>query len=257
MTSLVQIERRGHVALLWMCDSARRNALSVALVTELLDALRGSEIADARAIVIGSREKAFCAGADIRDMLESGWLEASSDQHDAVTPPHLFEAIESDSRLIIAAVDGLALGGGVELCLACDLVVAATGASFMLPELGLGVLPNTALARLPALIGMRAAADLILTRRRIMADEALRLGLISSIAEEGFAMEQAVASAQTIVSTTPPRVLAAARRQLRGAPGWYAIRAILNEMDPGEWREGTSAFVEKRTPNYDPFWAAR
>lgn len=256
MTPLVETERRGDVALIWLADAARRNALSVALVTSIIEALAASRATGARAVVIGSREKAFCAGADIRDMLDSGWLDVTSGEQAVITPPALFELIEADSRPVIAAVDGLALGGGVELCLACDLVIAGAGASFTLPELGLGVLPNTALARLPALIGARAAADMILTRRRVMVDEALRLGLVSAVADERGAIEHAVATAQSIVSTTPPAALAAAKRLLRRPPEWPAIRAMLGAMDPAEWREGTSAFVGKRPPDYERLWAA-
>ena len=254
MTSLVEIERRDHLAILWMIDSARRNALSVALVTQLIDALRSTKADGARGVVIASREKAFCAGADIRDMLENGWLDAGPGTVAHVTPPDLFQAIENEARPVVAAVDGLALGGGVELCLACDLVFAAASASFMFPELGLGVLPNTALARLPELIGARAAAGLILTRRRIDAAEAARLGLVNIAVEAPSAVEEAVATCRNIIDNTPPVAFAAAKRTLRGGRDWGGIRSILAEIDPTEWREGTSAFLEKRRPEYEQFW---
>lgn len=251
--SLVRVERRGHVALIWMVDSARRNALSVPLVTQLMTALTLSRDAGARAVVIASREKAFCAGADIRDMLDSGWLEACPGDA-GITPPDLFEAIERDGRPIIAAVDGAAIGGGVELCLACDLVVASSASSFILPELGLGVLPNTALARLPHVIGARAAARLILSTAKVDAAEAFRLGLVSEIAEGPSAVDRAVALGQNIVDRMPPTAFAAAKRNLRQGPDWPAIRSMLAEMNSAEWREGTTAFIEKRRPDYDPFW---
>ncbi|MEG3126121.1 enoyl-CoA hydratase/isomerase family protein [Sphingomonas sp. GB1N7] len=254
MTILVNVERRDAVSVIWLTDAARRNALSVALVTQLLDALATSRSDGARAVVLASREKAFCAGADIRDMLESGWLDAKPGEEGAPTPPDLFAAIEADGRPIIAAVDGLALGGGVELCLSCDLVVASPTASFMFPELGLGVLPNTALARLPELVGVRAATDLILTRRRIDAAEALRLGIVSAVADGASAVDHAVATARDIVGGSPPTALAAAKRYLRRGRDWPAIRLVLADMDAAEWREGTTAFVEKRPPQYDRFW---
>ena len=251
--SLVQVDLRGDVAVLWMADAGRRNALSVALVSQLLEALEASRSDDARAVVIASREKAFCAGADIHDMLDSGWLDARPGEG-GITPPDLFEAIELDPRPIVAAVDALALGGGVELCLACDLVIAAPGASFMLPELGLGVLPNTAISRLPELIGARAAASLIMTRRRIQAEEAMRIGLISELVEEPTAVDRAVAVAQDVTDKVPPTAFAAAKRNLRRGADWPSIRAMLSEMDADEWREGTTAFVEKRQPEYGRFW---
>ena len=254
---LVETERVGEIAVIWMSDPRRRNALSVPLVGGLIQALNSSRSDGARAAVIASRETAFCAGADIGDMLENGWLDGRPSDAAEPTPPDLFEAIEADGRPILAAVDGFALGGGVELCLACDLIVAGSSASFMLPELSLGVLPNTALARLPNQIGARAAADLIFTRRRIDAAEALRLGMISLLVEGSDVVGQAVAAAQDLVSKVPPTAFAAAKRNLRRGPDWTSIRAMLGQMDPEEWREGTSAFVEKRAPDYQRFWVKR
>ena len=251
---LVATERRGHVLVVWLADAARRNALSSSLVAQTLAVLQSSRSEGVRALVIGSRQKAFCAGADIGDMLSSGWLEAVPGAQAGPTPPQLFEAIEADERPVLAAVDGAALGGGVELCLACDLVYAAPPAWFMFPELGLGVLPNTALARLPALVGARAAAELILTRRRIDAAEALRLGLLNEVVDCASAVERAVAVAEGLVEHTPPTALAAAKRHLRRAPDWRLIHAMLADMDAAEWREGTTAFVEKRAPDYQRFW---
>ncbi|MES2258183.1 MAG: enoyl-CoA hydratase/isomerase family protein [Pseudomonadota bacterium] len=270
---LVRTELRGDVMLVLMADSARRNALSVALVSELIEVIRWSRGAGARALVIASAEKAFCAGADIRDMLDSGWLDprsgvdtgvaadvesrAAADVSATVTPPDLFEVIERDERPILAAVDGMALGGGVELCLACDLLIAGDSASFMFPELALGVLPNTALARLPNLIGARAAADLILTRRRIDAAEAFRLKLVNEVVAGPGAVERALAVAADIVARVPPTALAAAKRILHAGPDWGAIRSMLGEMDPDEWKEGVTAFLDKRSPDYQRFWEGR
>lgn len=250
---LVRLEMRGQVAVVWLDDTQRRNALSTQLTLDLIEALALSRQEGARAVVLASKQKGFCAGADIRDMLESRWLEATS-LHDTRTPPDLFEAIEADPRLIVVAVDGFAIGGGVELCLVCDLVVAGNGASFMFPELGLGVLPNTAIARLPRMVGLRAAAELIFTRRRIDAAEALRLGLVSTLAGDEGAVERAVMLAQAICSSVPPTALTAAKRNLARGLEWAGIHAMLADMDSAEWREGTAAFVEKRTPDYEPFW---
>lgn len=257
MERLLRTERRGDVLLIRMADSARRNALSVALVGELVEALQRSRLEGVRALVIASAEKAFCAGADIRDMLDSGWLDAQAGPDAGLTPPDLFEAITSDARPIIAAVDGLALGGGVELCLACDLVIAGERASFMFPELALGVLPNTALAMLPDAIGARAAADLILTRRRIDAAEAQRLGLVNELASGADPVERAIAMATDIVSRVPPTAFAAAKRILHTRLDWASIRSTLSQMEPQEWREGTTAFIQKRSPDYQSFWEGK
>ncbi len=256
MSALATLERRGDVAILWMADAQRRNALSTKMVEEMCDALAASREDGVRAVVIASDQKLFCAGADIRDMLDNGWLEQAPGARTVITPPDLFAAIERDPRPIVAAVDGLALGGGVELCLACDLVIAGPRAAFMLPELELGVLPNTALARLPELIGRRAAADLILTRRKVDAEEALRLGLITTLVSEG-ALDQAVATAAAICAGAPPGAIGAAKANLARGCGSDAVTGMLADMDGKEWREGVSAFLEKRAPRYERFWAAR
>jgi enoyl-CoA hydratase/carnithine racemase len=256
-STLVTIEKKDDVAVIWMADEKRRNALSTGLLRELINALESTQKTATRAVVLASNQKVFCAGADIHDMLDNGWLEQDNQSAGVLTPPDLFEAIERDPRIIIAAVNGLALGGGVELCLACDLVVAGVPAAFMFPELALGVLPNTAIARLPQMIGYRAAADLILTRRRIEAPEALELGLVSTLAGEDGAVNQAVAMAQAICASAPPAVLTAAKRNLARGRDWSEIRSMLADMDSAEWREGTTAFRDKKPPNYDRFWAAR
>jgi enoyl-CoA hydratase/carnithine racemase len=255
-TPLVKVEEIGDVALIWMSDEKRRNALSTALVGELINALEVSRTDGSRIVVLASGQKAFCAGADIRDMLGNGWLDRRYGAEGPPTPPELFEAIEADPRVIVAAVDGLALGGGVELCLACDLVVAGSAASFMFPEVSLGVVPNTAIGRLPQMIGYRAAAELILTRRRVDANEALRLGLVSALADQEGAVNRAVTMAQAICAGAPPAALTAVKRNLARGRSWRDIHAMLTDMDPAEWREGTAAFRDKRAPDYTPFWRA-
>ncbi len=153
---LVTLERRGTVAVISLNDATRRNALSVGILSGVLNALTESRRDGMRAVVLASTQTAFCAGADIREMLDSGWLEAGPRDGGAPpTPLDLFAALEAETRPVLAAVDGLALGGGVELVLSCDMALAGTKASFALPEIGLGVIPNTAMARLP---GLMAAA---------------------------------------------------------------------------------------------------
>lgn len=250
---IVEYEQRGPIAVLTLNDEARRNAMSTPLVTECLDRLAESKADGMRAVVICGAGPAFCAGADIRDMVDTGWLELDKANPDQKTPLTLFETIEHDPRPVICAVDGLALGGGTELVTVCDLAVASTGAIFMLPELGLGVLPNTALARLPMLIGWRSTLDLVLSRRKVTAEEALGLGLINRIAKDGSALDVAVELALSIVAAAPPAAIAAAKRARPGA-NWAEVKAMLGEMDQAEWTEGMTAFLEKRKPDYERFW---
>ena len=199
----IHVERRGHVVLALLDDEPRRNALSTALVRELIEVIQTSRRERVRAIVIGSTGRVFCAGADISEMLGQDWQTWLDPRPESPTPLDLFETIENDPRPIIAAVDGPAIGGGVELTLACDLVLASEKANFTLPELGHGAIPNTALARLPRITGSRMALDLILTRRRVAAEEALALGLVNRLVPSEQLHEAAISLAESIVSAPP------------------------------------------------------
>src|SRR3954464_11004689 len=250
MSERVQFSLRGHVGLLTMCDAEHFNALSPPQVRAMLDALNESKAA--RALVIASSAKHFCAGADIKEFLKGELLDPNRPAP-VTSPVNLFRALTDDPRPVIAAVDGLAMGGGVELTVSCDLVLASEKARFALPELGLGLVPRTALARLPEIIGRRKALELILTRRRVTADEAVALGLANQKVENP--LEAAVKLAEEII-TAPPGAIAAVKRTLGRVPAgdWAAIHGLLAHLDPAEWREGLTAFSEKRTPDFERFW---
>lgn len=249
----VSYAKRNHVGLVLLDDGPRRNALSFALVGELMEILAISRRDGMRALVIGSAGKVFCAGADMQEMLEQNWFTWTRPEPGKPTPLDLFEALENDPRPIVAAVDGHAFGGGVELTLACDLVVAGESATFTLPEIGHGVIPNTAVARLPGIVGARAALDLILTRRRVAAPEAHALGLVNRLAPSGTACEAALVLAEGIVSAAPGAI-AAVKRGIGRTQDWAAIRALLHTLDAKEWQEGFAAFGEKRQPSFDDRW---
>ena len=255
--SAVLFEQRGHVGLVLLNQPARRNALCAALVEGVLGALQRSRDTGARSIVICSRGPAFCAGADVNEALQSGWLLAEGGAGGRATPLDLFQGLEQDDRPIIAAVNGLALGGGVELLLACDLAVASESARLALPEVALGVIPNTGIARLPQIVGQRKALELMLTRRRIDAGEALALGLINEVVPADDLETRAVALAASIVDACPPGAVAAVKHGVRGGSDWPRIRALLSTMREPEWREGFSAFADKRQPDYQRFWNER
>jgi enoyl-CoA hydratase/carnithine racemase len=246
----VEFSLRGRVGVLTMQDTEHFNALSPPQVRAFLDALQQSK--EARALVIVSAAKHFCAGADIKEFLKGELLDPDRPAPET-SPVNLFRALIDDPRPVIAAVDGLAMGGGVELTLSCDVVLVTDKARFALPELGLGLVPRTALARLPEIVGRRKALELILTRRRITADEAVALGLANQRVEN--ALEAAVKLADEII-TAPPAAIAAVKRNLgRVSPAdWEAIHALLAGLDPAEWREGLTAFAGKRTPDFERFW---
>ena len=252
-SSRIRFERRGNVGLALLADEPRRNSLSSALVRELIEAMQASRREHVRALVIGSSSAIFCAGADMSEMMNQDWSTWIDPHPDRPTPLDLFEAIEADPRPIVAAVDGPAFGGGVELTLACDLVIASDKATFMLPELAHGAIPNTAMARLPSLVGERAARDMIFTRRRVAAQDALAMGLISRLVGDANACDAAIAIAESIV-TAPPGALAAAKQAIARTPDWTTIRRLLRAMTPDEYNEGFAAFVEKRKAAFDGHW---
>lgn len=203
------------------------------------------------AIVTGAGERAFCAGND---------LKAQASQGVPAMPASGFAGLSRRFDLakpVIAAVNGLALGGGFEIALACDIIVAGTHARFGLPEprVGLAALAG-GLLRLPRAIGMKRAMPLILTGRHVPAEEGYRLGFVSELAEPGQELAAARAIAQDIAACGPAAIRAAKEVAMRGAEvplrqamgeqgEWPMVRAMRASPD---YREGPRAFAEKRPP---------
>ena len=244
------------VAIMSLDDPERFNALSARLVREALQALALLASQDVRAIVITGQGRFFCAGANIHDLHTGAWL---SDKPHADNPVTLFEALSRHPLPVIAALNGPALGGGFELALSCDLAVMASSAYLCTPELGLGVIPNTAMARLPALIGMRRALEIMLTRRKVGAAEALSLGLVNQLADAPEVLPAALKLARSMVEGVPPGALAELKKGVnhQHPTDWQEVRACLSRLPSEQWQEGLSAFVEKRRPDYERFWQAQ
>lgn len=253
MTVSTHIDR--HIAVLTLDYPKQHNALSTALVRDLSAAVNALDAQDVRAIVIAASGKFFSAGANISDLLDAGWMSGKAD---AQNPVSLFELLGTHRLPVIAAVGGPAIGGGFELCLCCDLVVAATSAWFSTPEVGLGVMPNTAMARLPAMVGSRRALEIVMTGRRIEAAEALSMGLVNQIVPQSDVVGMAVQLALNIVGKAPPGALRTIKQGLSayGPTDWNAVRESLTRLPEPEWREGLSKFLEKKTPDYETFWQA-
>ena len=241
------------MAVLTLDYPEHHNALSTQLVRDMLAALRALDPRAVRAIVIAAKGRFFSAGANIPDLYEGGWMSGHANPEDPVA---LFETLATHRLLVVAAVTGPALGGGFELSLSCDLAVAADNAWFAAPEVGLGVIPNTALARLTAIVGRRRALEIMMTRRRVQPAEALALGLVNEIVAPAEVVPAAVALAQRITAEVPPGALAAIKEGVdRHLPtDWREVRASVGRLPEPEWREGLGAFVEKRAPEYERFW---
>jgi enoyl-CoA hydratase len=208
-----------------------------------------------RAVILtGAGDRAFVAGADIKAM-----ATMSSEEGRAFgTLGHTAaNAIESLSQPVIAAVNGFALGGGSELALACDLRIASENAVFAQPEVSLGIPPGWgASQRLPRLIGPGLAAEIVLTGRRVKADEALRIGLVNSVVPAHELMPKALEIARSIAANSPMAVRAA-KQLMRLAFNGNPARGLEAELEAfglafgtADQREGMAAFVEKRPASF-------
>jgi enoyl-CoA hydratase len=229
------------------------NALNAQLIAELGQALaqfdRDPKIG---AIVITGSEKAFAAGADIKEMASKSYMEAYLGDFLAT-----WDRIALERKPVIAAVAGFALGGGCELALMCDFIIAADTAKFGQPEIQLGVMPGAGgTQRLARYIGKAKAMDLILTARMMDATEAERCGLVARVVPADKLVDEALTAAKKIASFSQPIVMMAKESINRAfettlAEGIRFERRLFHSMFATEdQKEGMAAFVEKRKPQF-------
>jgi enoyl-CoA hydratase/carnithine racemase len=248
------IERKGAVEVWTIQGEARRNSLTMALVREL-----GARVAAAAAdrslrvvVLTGAGDRAFCAGADLKERARMSAEEVHG-FHAGVREALL--GIERAPQPFVAALNGAALGGGLELALACDLRVAAEGAELGLPEVSLGIIPGAGgTARLPRLVGLARAKDLVLTARRVGAGEALAMGLVSRVAPAPRLQAEALALAEQVARNAPVSLRQAKRALLDGwqLPLEEALalenRLYQDCLGSKDRVEALRAFAEKRPP---------
>ncbi len=252
----VRIERRDAVAIVTIDRPERLNALNSAVVAELAQAL-GDLDADraVRAVVLtGAGNRAFIAGGDVAEMLA---LTLEDADRFVYLGQELTRQIERLNAPVLAAVNGFALGGGTELALACDLRLASENAVFGLPEVTLGLLPGWGgTQRLIRTVGPTLANELVLTGRRVTAEEALRIGLVSRVVPPGELMREALRVAETIAANSPVAVRQSKKVLRRGADA--SLEQALT-MEAEAWlfliahqdrQEGIAAFLEKRKPTW-------
>lgn len=231
-----------------------RNALDSRVLhqlTEAFEELRWD--ASVRVIVVtGAGQKAFVAGADINEL-------AGRTPEDGLraTMQRLYTAVEAVEKPTIAAVNGYAFGGGLELALACDIRIASTAAQFALPETGLGIIPAAGgTQRLARLIGAGRATEMILTGRRLDADQALQAGLVTAVVEPDGLLDEARRTAEQIMGRGPLAVQLATTIIRHGLDTDSSTGMLLERLaqsvlySTGERAEGTGAFLQKRTPDY-------
>jgi len=251
----ITIERRGKVAILSLNRPDAMNAISLQMRTELREALeairRDTEIG--AAVLTGSGDKAFSAGMDLRE-----FAKMNAELPVAEMRRYRWEqgeGIAAFDKPIIAAVNGLAIGGGVELALLCDLTFAAETASFAFGEVKRGLMPgNGGTQRLSRRIGTAKALDMILTGRTVTAAEALAMGLVEYVVPGAELLERAVALAEQMAANAPVAVRSAKAAVHRGADMALAD-ALRLEQDLAAFlyttedaKEGPKAFLEKRSP---------
>ena len=247
------VERRDRVGLITLNRPTALNALSGPLMADLAQALDELEADDGiGALVLTGSDKAFAAGADIKEMQEKSWPGIYVE--DFITP---WERLGRCRKPVIAAVAGYALGGGCEIAMMCDFILAAETAKFGQPEVNLGVTPGAGgTQRLTRQVGKSKAMEMCLTGRMMDAEEAERVGLVSRIVPAAELVEEAVGTAQRIAEMSG-HVTMAIKESINRAyevPLTEGVRFERRLFQAGfgsaDQKEGMNAFIEKRQPKF-------
>ena len=250
----IVVETRGRVGLLTLNRPKALNALNDQLMDELGTALLAFDGDEAiGAIVVTGSEKAFAAGADIGAMKDWSYMDVFKSEYISRN----WETLRRVRKPVIAAVAGYALGGGCELAMMCDIIIAADTAKFGQPEIKLGIIPGAGgTQRLPRAVGKAKAMDLVLSARMMDAAEAERAGLVSRVVPAEKLLDEALAAASAIASQSLPAVMMAKEAINRAyeSPlneGMLFERRLFHSLfATSDQKEGMSAFVEKRPAQF-------
>jgi enoyl-CoA hydratase len=252
-TEAIVVETRGRVGLIRLNRPQALNALNATIRNELLAAAEAFDADPAiGCILVAGSDKAFAAGADIKEMADQSYVDIFTADYAAA-----YERLTRLRKPIVAAVAGFALGGGCELAMMCDIVIAADNAKFGQPEIKLGVIPGMGgTQRLTRAVGKAKAMDLILTGRMMDAAEAERSGLVARVVPAASLMEEAMKVAETIAAMSLPSVLVAKEAVNRSfetslAEGLRFERRVFHALFATEdQKEGMAAFVAKRPAKF-------
>lgn len=250
---LVLVERDDPIAVVRLNRPKQLNALSDELMNALVGALRELDADESvSCIVIGGSERAFAAGADIQQLARSSPVEMYYRRR-----VDRWDEIRALWTPLVAAVSGFCLGGGCELAMACDLIVASETAKFGQPETGLGLIPGAGgTQRLTRAVGKALAMDVILSGRFLSADEALRAGLVARVVAKEAWLEEAKRVARDIAAKGPVAIRLAKEAVDRAHEGpltfgvEYERRLLYLALASEDAKEGLTAFLEKRKPDF-------
>lgn len=248
------VDKKDKVTVVTINRPQALNALNTAVLNDLEKFFKSSLEDKSRVIVLtGSGDKAFVAGADIKEI---STLNQKSAQEFALKGQRIFSMIESLPQVVIGAINGFTLGGGLELALSCDFLVATPTSKFGLPEVSLGLIPGFGgTQRLSRLVGLSKAREMIYTAKHIGAEEALKVGLINQVVE-GSPVDAALKIAEKIM-TNGPSAIAHAKGAINKGFDLELSKGLQIEaqefsqlFDKPEQKEGVTAFIEKRKPNF-------
>lgn len=252
------IDKRGHTTIFTLNRPNNMNALSAQLLAELREGLAEFQNDPKQyvAVITGAGEKAFCAGGDLKEMASS----AGSGKRLPMSPEPDIVGLAACDKVTIAAINGLAISGGFELALCCDIRLASERAWFGLFEVKHGILAGVAVNVLPRLMPFGAAMDLMLSADRLSVQDAYRLGLVQSVVTPDQLLEKALAKADMIASNSQAavwgtkQVLKLWRNALLGEQQRYYQAVMHRVLLSGDVFEGPKAFAEKREPKFRQAW---
>jgi len=250
----VEYEKKGRVAVMRLDEEKKLNILTPGIRQGLFESLSELETDDdIRIGIITGTGRSFCAGFDIESLKATGFDPVKTKRMLNKEFFELTRRIEKHPKPLIAAVNGFSFGGGLETAISCDIIIASEKATFGVPEINIGLLPGFAIVRLPQLIGAAKSKKMMMTGDPISAEEAYRLNMIDEVVPHERLMEEAMALAEKIASKPAAAIQlgkSAVNREIGSVEYAYAMDSMPFLFATEDTKEGITAFLEKRKPNF-------